>query len=211
MTILTIPLWGDLRTQIRPFNLGIYFQNRADRTLCAGWQNSHCYHHKVQLLRKIPQMYQCNSTDNRTDLWWRPDTVINRFHKENVCLCLKQLSLKTLVSLRAQQALPWNLWDVKLLKASERTGVATVWDFTRVTDDPMTAGYIILSITHMTSFKGTWKKVTLERAHQPYCIVAQWKRPLLKYCTTLGPLLQLPNQTQLTSKCCTKMLLEVSH
>lgn len=130
------------------------------------------------VIEKIPHIYQCNYTDNRTELWWQPDTVINRFHKENVRLCLKQLSLKTLVSLRAQQALPWNLWDVKLLKASVRTGVATVRDFTRVTDDPMTAGYIILGITHMTSFKGTSKKVTLERAHQLYCCGTMKTSPL---------------------------------
>lgn len=172
------------------------------------WQNSIA---QSAMMEKFPQIYWCNSTDNRTDLWWQPDRVINRFHKENVRLCLKQLSLRTLVSLCAQQALLWNLWDVKLLKASVRTGVATVWDFTRITDDPMTAGYIILGITHMTSFKGTWKKKSHMKEPISFIVMAQWKRPLLKYCTTLGPLLQLPNQTQLTGKCCTKMLLEVSH
>lgn len=171
MTILPIPLWGDLRTQIRPFNLGIYFENRADKTLKgAKVTEQQVLSPQSAMMEKIPQIYWWNSTDNHTDLWWQPDRVINRFHKENVRLCLKQLSLETLVSLRAQQALLWNLWDVKLLKASVRTGVATVWDFTRITDDPMTAGYIILGITHMTSFKGTWKKkVTHERAHQLYC------------------------------------------
>lgn len=42
-------------------------------------------------------------------------------------------------------------------------------------------------------------------------VVAQWKNWFLKYHMTLSPSVQLPNHTQLTSKCITKMLLEVSH
>lgn len=41
-----------------------------------------------------------------------------------------------------------------------------------------------------------------------FIAVALWKRPLLKYCMTLGPLVKPPNQTQLAG---TKTLLEVSH
>lgn len=42
-------------------------------------------------------------------------------------------------------------------------------------------------------------------------VVAQWKHPFLKYHMTLSTPAQLPNHTQLTGKCITKMLLEVSH
>lgn len=155
------------------------------------------------VMEQIPQMYRCGSTDNRTELWWQPDTVINWFHKENVCVCLKHLSLKTLLSLRALQALPWNLWDMKLLKLSLRFHSCHRWANDSWLHYPQ-------HYTH-DFLQGDLKKKSHLKEPISFIVVAQWKRPLLKYCTTLGPLLQLPNQIQLTGKCCTKMLLEVSH
>lgn len=89
-----------------------------------------------------------------------------RFHKDNVpfqyvkqaqtvstrwfsCMCFKCCYNKAFL---------WNLWDVK---AAVKMGVAqkqlrcSLKFHLCVTDDPLTAGYIILNISHMTSFKGT--------------------------------------------------------
>lgn len=55
-----------------------------------------------------------------------------------------------------------------LLKASVKMSVASAWDFPHVADDLLTAGYIILTISHMISFRKTLKTVTHQKALQLY-------------------------------------------
>ena len=60
--------------------------------------------------------------------------------------------------------------------------------------------------------RGLQKKSHLKESIS-FIAVAQWKWkcPRLKYCVTLGPLVQRPNQTQLAVKCGSKTLVDVSH
>lgn len=46
--------------------------------------------------------------------------------------------------------------------------IVSAWEFLRVADDPLTAGNIILTISHMISFRRTLKTVTHQKAHQLY-------------------------------------------
>lgn len=55
---------------------------------------------------------------------------------------------------------------MNLLKAPMKMSVASAWDFPRVADDLLTAGNIILTISHMISFRGTLKTVTHQKAHR---------------------------------------------
>lgn len=86
-----------------------------------------------------------------------------------------------------QQALLWNLWDVKLLKASVKMGLAADLRFHpchwRSTDSWL---HYPQHFTH-DLFQRDFKKKSHFKEPINFIVVAQWKWPLLKYRRTLGP------------------------
>lgn len=91
------------------------------------------------------------------------------------------LSCSSLVYPSGQDAIPvcdvlqlaplWKLRDMNLLKASVKMSLASAWDFPRVADDLLTAGYIILTISHMISFRKDFKN-----SHTSKSSPALWPR-----------------------------------
>lgn len=55
---------------------------------------------------------------------------------------------------------------MNLLKAPMKMSVASAWDCPRVADDLLTAGNIILTISHIISLRRTLKTVTHQKARQ---------------------------------------------
>lgn len=49
-----------------------------------------------------------------------------------------------------------------------KRSVASAWDFLCIANDLLTAGYIILTISHMISFRRTLKKATHQKVHTLY-------------------------------------------
>lgn len=64
----------------------------------------------------------------------------------------------------------------------------------------LTAGSIILYVSHMTAFKGTSKRSHFQESIS-FIAEAQSNYPRLKHQLTLVPVVQPPNQTQLAEKC----------